>query len=80
MSQKTDYERAALASLQAVASDATASPAARVAAARAVLEHLAPRAAPARRPKAPPGPGKTEAELRDDLAQLRARRAVDGFR
>jgi hypothetical protein len=83
MSKKEDFERAALASLLAVASDGKASPAARVAAGRAVLEHLArgqaapgaPRRSPAAKPQT-----RSEAELRDELAELRRKRAIEAFR
>lgn len=70
-------ERAALAALQAVADDPKSSPAARVAAARAILERLhpaEPKAAPAS-PKPGKPPARTPAELEQALRLVHARKS-----
>jgi hypothetical protein len=76
------FERDALASLQAVALDTACSATARVAAAKAILEHLRPspqiRAKGDR--KAGAAPSKTPAELASELDALRKRRAIDALR
>lgn len=72
-------ERAALAALQAVADDPKSSPAARVAAARAILERLHPaerKAAPAA-PKQGKPPARTPAELQEALRLVRSAKTVN---
>lgn len=77
--EKADAERAALAALQAVANDPQSSAAARVAAARAMLEHLRPPGQkPASAPKAPAPPKRSPAELAEALRVVRSKQYPTG--
>lgn len=82
-SEKTDFESAALVSLRAVAQDVSCSATARVAAAKAILEHLRPAPpAPKQRgaARASGAPVKTPSELADELAELRRKRAIQALK
>jgi hypothetical protein len=72
-------ERAALASLQAVADSPSSSASARVAAARAILEHLHPAPAkPAASKPGPKAPARSPEELQAALSVVRSKQYPTG--